>query len=212
MLNWKTLARRWGLDVTHGHYRETGDWYHHLTRFPGALFDKHGYVVFATEADYLTCPQLQLAQDVHVPNGIASIPKYVRVVGADGERLDESKPDSERMRYREGQVVEVNLTRYERDRAARQACLEHHGFNCSVCQVNLEDKYGPAAEGVVHVHHLAALGDAGGEYEVDPIADLRPVCPNCHAVIHSKHPHYSIAEVRTMLEGLPLSSPVGWAE
>jgi predicted HNH restriction endonuclease len=34
---------------------------------------------------------------------------------------------------------------------------------------------------------------------VDPIADLRPVCPNCHAVIHRANPPYTLDDVRDML-------------
>ena len=39
-----------------------------------------------------------------------------------------------------------------------------------------------------------------GEHEVDPIADLRPVCPNCHSVLHSRVPAYRIEDVRAFLE------------
>jgi predicted HNH restriction endonuclease len=35
---------------------------------------------------------------------------------------------------------------------------------------------------------------------VDPIQDLRPVCPNCHAVIHRGDPIHSIEAVRAMLD------------
>ena len=42
---------------------------------------------------------------------------------------------------------------------------------------------GREAEGYIHVHHLRGLSDVGGEYVVDPVNDLRPVCPNCHAVL-----------------------------
>ncbi len=34
-------------------------------------------------------------------------------------------------------------------------------------------------EGFIHVHHLKPLSEVGYEYRVDPIRDLRPVCPNC---------------------------------
>ena len=40
----------------------------------------------------------------------------------------------------------------------------------------------------------------GGQYEVDPIKDLRPVCPNCHAVLHRRIPAYRIEEVRAFLD------------
>ena len=36
-------------------------------------------------------------------------------------------------------------------------------------------------------------------YEVNPITDLRPVCPNCHAMIHRQVPAYSIDDIKTML-------------
>ena len=38
------------------------------------------------------------------------------------------------------------------------------------------------------------------EYRLDPIRDLRPVCPNCHAVIHRREPPFSIEEIKHMLE------------
>ena len=36
--------------------------------------------------------------------------------------------------------------------------------------------------------------------EVDPVADLRPVCPNCHAVIHLGGACRTIEEVRRLLK------------
>lgn len=71
------LASRWGLAVQHALYRETGNWYHHLKRFPGALLDKDGYVILETEADYRNCSELQFGKDVHVPRGIKAIANYV---------------------------------------------------------------------------------------------------------------------------------------
>jgi 5-methylcytosine-specific restriction protein A len=53
--------------------------------------------------------------------------------------------------------------------------------------------------GFTHVHHLKLLSTVGSGYQVDPIEDLRPVCPNCHAVIHRREPPYSIDEVRAFL-------------
>src|SRR5687768_16085757 len=40
------LARRWKVSVRHALYHRDGTWYNNLRRFPGALFDPHGYVVF----------------------------------------------------------------------------------------------------------------------------------------------------------------------
>lgn len=44
--------------------------------------------------------------------------------------------------------------------------------------------YGEIGAGYIHVHHLKPLAEVTGEREIDPIADLIPVCPNCHAMLH----------------------------
>ena len=76
----KKLAAKWGVDVLHALYRETGDWYHYLRRFPGAYFDRNGYVLFQTEQDYKNCVHLRFRDTVHLSEpGISAIPQYVRV-------------------------------------------------------------------------------------------------------------------------------------
>lgn len=72
------LNIRSGLKAMHALYRFDGKWYHHLRAFPGALFDRYGYVVFATRESYERSTHLQHRVDLHVPGGIASMPGYVR--------------------------------------------------------------------------------------------------------------------------------------
>ena len=79
----RRLNKQWGVNAKHALYREDGCWYHHLTRFPGALFDVNGYVVFPTEQSYRNCRYLTLGDHVHLSQpGISSIPGYVRVKSA----------------------------------------------------------------------------------------------------------------------------------
>ncbi len=59
--------------------------------------------------------------------------------------------------------------------------------------------YGQIGEGFIHVHHLKPLSEIGQEYEVDPIEDLRPVCPNCHAMLHRKKPPYTIEQLKDLI-------------
>jgi predicted HNH restriction endonuclease len=101
--------------------------------------------------------------------------------------------------YREGAVKRVSVNAYERNPAARRACIEHYGTSCRVCGFNFGQVYGPQVDGLIHVHHLRALSNLGDEYIVDPIADLLPVCPSCHAALHSRSPAYTIEEVRAFL-------------
>ncbi len=50
------------------------------------------------------------------------------------------------------------------------------------------------------MHHLKQLSEVGEEYEVDPIKDLRPVCPNCHSMLHRKRLALSIEELKEIFE------------
>jgi hypothetical protein len=99
----------------------------------------------------------------------------------------------------EGAVCQVAINAYERNPVARARCIAYYGPSCVVCGFNFGAVYGPLAEGFIHVHHLKPLFEIGEEYQVDPVADLRPVCPNCHAVIHMVGECRGIEEVRQLL-------------
>ena len=101
--------------------------------------------------------------------------------------------------YAEGARMVVMVNRFERDSNARDACIAHYGSQCSVCDMSFLDRYGETMKDFIHVHHLVPLSTTGVTYQVDPIADLRPVCPNCHAVIHREDPPLSIGEARKLL-------------
>ncbi len=103
-------------------------------------------------------------------------------------------------RFLEGRSEEVRLTRYERNPVARRACIEHWGLCCCVCGFDFEVIYGQLGAGYIHVHHLAPLADIGRQYEVDPVKDLRPVCPNCHAMLHRQETALTIDKLRSVLE------------
>ncbi len=99
----------------------------------------------------------------------------------------------------EGAKYQLFVNKYERNAKARTLCLQHYGTDCSVCKVSMSEVYGSVADGFIHVHHLKPLATIGYEYEIDPIKDLRPVCPNCHAIIHLNGQLRSIEEVQVML-------------
>ena len=188
-------AKRWSLNVRHALYRKTGDWYHQLQRFPGALIDENGYVVFETEEAFRSCPELRIRQDVAVPDGISVIPGYTMVSGVTS---DIPAPTTyERAIAVEGARVDVIQIRRERDPAARVTCLKAHGYSCAVCGLDFERRYGSIGRRFIHVHHIEPL--AGGERLVDPITDMVPLCPNCHAMAHRRIRPYSVEELKQML-------------
>lgn len=117
------------------------------------------------------------------------------------DELDPSQP------LTEGACYQVTVNAYERDPRARQLCIAGHGTACVICGFSFGAAFGPVAEGFIHVHHLRPLSEIGGEYEVNPVEDLRPVCPNCHAVLHRRVPAFSIEEVRGFLQQQRLVVP-----
>jgi len=50
-----------------------------LNASPGALFDRHGYLLFQTEAAFLNCADLSIGEHVNIRGGIASISGYRRL-------------------------------------------------------------------------------------------------------------------------------------
>jgi 5-methylcytosine-specific restriction protein A len=101
--------------------------------------------------------------------------------------------------YSEGSLKSVLVNRYERDPEARRLCIRHHGTQCSVCGFDFGHVYGEFADGFIHVHHLTPISSIGRGYRVNPAQDLRPLCPNCHAVTHLRTPPYSIEELRELI-------------
>ena len=101
--------------------------------------------------------------------------------------------------YFEGIKKQVTVNAYERNFKARAKCIEHHGLDCKVCGFNFVQAYGDIGKNYIHVHHVKPLSDIKESYQVDPVTDLVPVCPNCHAMLHRKNPAYTILDLITQL-------------
>lgn len=99
----------------------------------------------------------------------------------------------------EGAKRTVVVNKYERSRSAKRKCIRKWGVECIVCAFNFQARYGERGSGYIHVHHLIPLYEIGESYELDPINDLCPICPNCHAMIHRSVPPLSIDELKVLL-------------
>ena len=86
--------------------------------------------------------------------------------------------------FREGARFSVTSTAIERNPRARAKCIDHFGCRCLVCGFDFEKVFGGLGRGYIHVHHKAAISTRVSEYEIDPVEDLVPLCPNCHAMAH----------------------------
>ena len=103
--------------------------------------------------------------------------------------------------YLEGDVVDSHGTRYERDPKAKRDCIAKYGGKCYICGFDFEKFYGKNGAGFIEVHHLKPLSSYNGEHVVIPTEDLRPLCSNCHSMVHRRRPiPWDVDEVRVMIE------------
>lgn len=101
-------------------------------------------------------------------------------------------------------VSSIEVNRYERNSDARRICLAFHGMACAACGFSFEVRYGEIGEGFIHVHHTVPAAMLGRGYELDPVADLVPLCANCHAMAH-----HGVGAARTVSELRSLISAAG---
>lgn len=126
--------------------------------------------------------------------------QYLKIAKKEDKEL--LYPDEKHTRegFLEGKTKTIIINAYERNAKARETCIAHYGLNCQVCTLNFTDKYGEIGKDFIHVHHIKEIAKIKKQYEVDPINDLIPVCPNCHAMLHKKNPAYTISEMKELIK------------
>ena len=102
-------------------------------------------------------------------------------------------------KHKEGGIRPVVGNRHERNQNARKECIKHKAF-CGVCDFDFSKFYGAIGKGKIHVHHINPIAARNESYEVDPINDLIPICPNCHYMIHSQNPPLTVDELKKIIK------------
>jgi len=122
--------------------------------------------------------------------------KHIALLPGSPPSFDSPEEVPDTATHTEGSVRQVLVNAYERSSAARAACLVHYGHACSVCGFDFKKTYGLIGKDFIHVHHLKEISSIAQTYQVDPVQDLRPVCPNCHAMLHRSNPPIDPAELK----------------
>jgi 5-methylcytosine-specific restriction protein A len=136
---------------------------------------------------------------VRIPDDVAAALEDAWASVVDAQVTGFPDQPSSAAQFPEGAAVQVYVNRYERNPAARQACIAHYGRACSVCGMTFGGRYGATARRFIQVHHLSPLGETRTPREVDPVEDMRPVCPNCHAVLHLTKPALTIERAKRLM-------------
>lgn len=106
---------------------------------------------------------------------------------------------AEKAELYEGSFRSVQVNKYERNPSARRMCIEHYGCYCNVCDFDFYITYGELGEGYIHVHHITPISEANSKYQVNPITDLIPLCPNCHSMVHKRKKPISPEELKQII-------------
>jgi 5-methylcytosine-specific restriction protein A len=61
-----------------------------------------------------------------------------------------------------------------------------------------ERVYGDIGKDFFHVHHLTQVAKPRKQHTFDPVNDLRPICPNCHAMIHKRREAITIVDLKSL--------------
>ena len=160
------------------------------------------YDSFSNEQKIYSLKKWELESDENLERVFASFDSFIESKLVEFENsvsnfVTNSKKET--LVYLEGEQDTFTGSKYERNPKARAACIAYHGTACVICGIDFEKAYGPEFAGKIEVHHIVPLSQIGQEYEVDPIHDLVPVCPNCHTAIHSKKDGvYTIEEMKKM--------------
>ena len=171
-----------------------------LSDLPKALpsLEESHYAALRSAATWQSPPNIRGAHAVGVTE-LFSLPNPSYVSSAQHPALVGRDEEATPAVFLEGGRVALLVNRFERDPGARKACIARHGLRCSVCEMSFGDRYGEPMKELIHVHHLVPLSAIGMKYKIDPIKDLRPVCPNCHTVIHRDASPLSIEQARVLM-------------
>ena len=106
---------------------------------------------------------------------------------------------------REGQL-RLRTTEYRtRSRQLRISAVRHFSrsgyIHCSACEFEFGKAYGSIGRGYVQIHHLKPVSFMRGEAMSmgDALANVRPLCANCHQMAHRKTPPLKIAYLKSIV-------------
>lgn len=124
---------------------------------------------------------------------------FYAIFGELDKEISEQLPPSIERTFPEGGKRVITINAFERSGPARRACIEHFGSKCDACHFDFGKTFGQLGEGFIHVHHRNPVSAQDEEYHLDPIRDLIPLCPNCHAMVHRTNPPMAIEELKAII-------------
>ena len=111
---------------------------------------------------------------------------------------DDEGVEEGRKRLRRHWARERNRKVVAQAKAAWSA--QEGGLRCAACGFDFEAVYGVHGAGFMEAHHIVPLHEVR-ETRKTTVADLAPLCSNCHRIIHKIRPMPGVAEFRALVVG-----------
>lgn len=124
---------------------------------------------------------------------LAFLNHYKQFIVSWGKDTEKSITTSGDEVFVEGLMKETTFFHRKRNRALRDECIRKYGHICYVCGFDFESHYGPRGHDFIEVHHLHPVSDYDQAHNVS-VDDLRPLCSNCHSMIH-KDPVHKLTDI-----------------
>ena len=104
----------------------------------------------------------------------------------------------ERAEY-EGKQYRREATFRCRNQSLIEAKKAISDFRCEVCEFNFRETYGNIGDRHIVAHHIEPIGGRPTATKTT-LNDLALVCDNCHAMLHTKDPPLTVAELRQRVD------------
>ena len=137
------LKAVWGVSADEVRYSDDGHWYKTPAKYPAALFDAHGYVLFNTEEELRTSPHDGRGKEIAFRRpGISGLPGYVQKIDLTttlppekGETPSDDVPDKEDRRG----LIWRQIKERRGQQSFRDALRKRYGDRCLVTGCRLLD-------------------------------------------------------------------------
>lgn len=172
------------------------------------LVEREGYALYTYPMIFSTAKKGEIGKGTAKIDGFIPILtlRQLRKHGANWYATDGGNPsdtplpkDVDPKRVPAGEWKTFTGNSYERSPEARATCLHYYGYRCQGCGYKMSELYGEVAERIIHVHHLKPVSKLPPGYEIDPINELVPLCPNCHTVVHARKQPLTIKQLKRAL-------------
>lgn len=107
---------------------------------------------------------------------------------------------------REGELKTRTAEYRTRSRELRQAAVKHYTQDgrlpCAACGFDFSKGYQQIGDGFIHIHHLKPVSFLRGEpiNMTQALTHVRPLCANCHQMVHRSSPPIPIATLQSILK------------